>query len=427
MFKLITISKDSDSVMANTVAKALNIDMEELKDYALALNLKIKNAQHILYKEEANNLVKHIKSMKQKLDFIPDEWKSYSSIDDFNNLVVFIDKALENIDREIEKNSTVLKNSNNAYLQLQLLEVEDKNLQDIKIYLLNKFDFSLDNLKDKIILMKSEALEYLDEVDSSLSVYEDIELSKKEINFNFTASKIARLYETQMQKISNSTNIDKFFSKLILEIKAVQKREEKFAKVDKDKLQEIFKDGALDDYSQDIYNEWSSEIDKINKLYLIFIKAYFIGKISEDMVINMFIILNHIKDDLEEFYIKIRLGIIITYKDNPKSNLLQEIDTKDRVFKIYKKSQSKFIKLLKNEKSQVAYRFLNTILGDLLEFKIDGEGYEELYKQMSELHSQNLEIYLNDIEIYGRELEKRNLEISNLMFKMKSDLEKNKE
>jgi hypothetical protein len=43
---------------------------------------------------------------------------------------------------------------------------------------------------------------------------------------------------------------------------------------------------------------------------------------------------------------------------------------------------------------------------------------------MTELHSTNLEIYLNDILMYGKELEKRDMEISKLMFKMTTDLEK---
>jgi hypothetical protein len=43
---------------------------------------------------------------------------------------------------------------------------------------------------------------------------------------------------------------------------------------------------------------------------------------------------------------------------------------------------------------------------------------------MAELHSTNLEIYLNDIEVYGKELEKRDMEISKLIFKMQTDLEK---
>ena len=82
--------------------------------------------------------------------------------------------------------------------------------------------------------------------------------------------------------------------------------------------------------------------------------------------------------------------------------------------------------MLKNETSQVAYRFLNSLLSELLDFKIEekSKGYEDIYEKMTELHSTNLEIYLNDIVTYGKELEKRDMEISKLMFKMTTDLEK---
>ena len=365
-------------------------------------------------------------STKQKLFFNPNEWNSYSKIDDFNNLVIFIDRALDTIDREIVKNSKILQNSNRAYIDLKRLKVEDKNLQEIKTYLLSKFDFSLDNLKDKIILIKSEALDYLDRVESSLSIDEDVELSKKEIDFNFTASKIVRLYEIQIEKINNSSNIDKFFNRLLKEIKLLHKREEKFSKIDRDNLKNIFIDSDLESRWEDIYHEWSIENNKINQIYLKFIKAYFIGKISENMVINIFEILNQIKDNLEEFYTQIRLGTIIKYKDSPKSKLLEEIDTKSRIFKIYNQSQSKLLGVLKDEKSQVSYRFLNTILSELLDFEMDikSDDYQDIYQQMADLHSQNLEIYLSDIEIYAKELEKRNLDILNLMFKMENDLKK---
>ena len=43
---------------------------------------------------------------------------------------------------------------------------------------------------------------------------------------------------------------------------------------------------------------------------------------------------------------------------------------------------------------------------------------------MAQLHSTNLEIYLNDIVVYGKELEKRDMGIAKLMFKMRTDLEK---
>ena len=144
------------------------------------------------------------------------------------------------------------------------------------------------------------------------------------------------------------------------------------------------------------------------------------------MVLEIFSILDSIKQDLEEFYLTIRSGLITKYKDNPKSELIQEIATKDRIFKIYQNSQSTFIALLKDETSQVAYRFLNSLLSELLDFKIEekSEGYEDVHEKIAELHSTNLEIYLNDIVMYGKELEKGDMEISKLMFKMATDLEK---
>lgn len=412
--------------MAHAITKEISVTIDELIQYAKTINLNIKSAQHILSLEDANNLVRHIQSEKAKLHFDSKEWKSNSSIDNYQNLIKFIDNTLQSIDTQIKRNSDILDNSNDAYKQLQLLDMNNIDLIEIKIYLLTKFDFSLEHLKDKLIFMKSESLEYLDTIDNSPSIWNDELLSHKQINFNFTAAKIVRLYEEQLKKIDNFSNVDKFFSQLLTSIKELQKLDEKFNTTDKNKLEQVLKDGYLEEYQELLFQEWKRETDKINKFYIKFIKAYFTCKISDNMVLEIFRILNHIKDDLEEFYLTIRSGLVTKYKDNPKSKLLDEIATKDRIYKIYQNSQSQFIELLKNEISQVAYRFLNTILSELLEFTIEekSEGYEEIYEKMTELHSSNLEIYLNDIVAYGKELEKRDMEISKLMFKMTTDLEK---
>ena len=412
--------------MAHAITKELSITIDELIVYSKSMNLNIKSAQHILSLEEANTLVCHIHNEKAKLYFGSEEWESNSNINDYQNLIQFIDNTLLTIDAQIKRNSDILENSNDAYKQLQLLNMNNNDLIEIKIYLLSKFDFSLEHLKDKLIFMKSESLEYLDTIDNSLSVWTDENLSHKKINFNFTATKIVRLYEEQLDKIDNFSNVDKFFSELLLSVQNLQKSDDKFQTTDKNKLKNILKDGYLEEYQETLFQEWKKEIDKLNKFYIKFIKAYFIGKISENMVLEIFSILDSIKEDLEEFYLTIRSGLVTKYKDNPKSELIQEVVTKDRIFKIYQKSQIKFIELLKNETSQVAYRFLNSLLSELLDFKIEekSEGYEEIYEKMIELHSLNLEIYLNDIVTYGKELEKRDMEISKLMFKMTTDLEK---
>jgi len=426
LIKLETTTEKGNKVLACTIAKKFPITIDELVSYAKNLNIKIKSAQHILTLDEANQLAQYVQNQKQKLYFNSSEWFSCSTVEEYQNLIIFLDNTMSIIDSQIKQNGDILANSNNIYRELQVLNMNNQDLEEIKIYLLSKFDFSLENLKDKLIYMKSEALEYLDEVDSSLSIWSDKKLSQKDINFNFTATKVIRLYEEQMKKINNYSTVDKFFSKLFTSLKSLQETDDKFQTTDKEKLTTILKDGYLEECHNTLYIEWTKEINKLNKFYIKFIKAYFIGKISENMVLEIFSILDSIKQDLEEFYLTVRSGLVTEYKDNPKNELIQEIATKDRIFKIYRKSQIKFIELLKNETSQIAYRFLNTILSELLDFKIEekSEGYEEIYEKMIELHSLNLEIYLNDIVTYGKELEKRDMEISKLMFKMQTDLEK---
>jgi len=426
LIKLETTTKGGDKVMVHVITKELGITIDELIAYAKTINLSVKSAQHILSLEEANNLVEHINSEKAKLYFNPDEWQSHSNIDDYQNLIKFIDKTLQTIDTQIQSNSDILKNANDAYKELELLNTDNSDLIEIKIYLLSKFDFSLEHLQDKLLFMKSEAKEYLDTIDASVSIWEDESLSHKRVDFNFTATKIVRLYEEQLHKIANFSDVDRFFSQLLTSLKQLQKSDEKFHTTDREKLKEKLKDGYLEAYHETLFQEWRAETEKLNKFYIKFIKAYFIGKISQNMLLAIFAIFESIKQDLEEFYLTVRSGFVTKYKENPKSELIQEVITKDRIYKIYQNSQSKFIALLQNETSQVAYRFLNSILSELLDFKIEekSEGFEDIYEKMIKLHATNLEIYLNDIVMYGKELEKRDMEISKLMFKMQTDLEK---
>ena len=166
MKKLATTTIDGDKVMVYTVMKSLDIGIDEVISLSKEIDIDIKTQQNILSLERANSLVEYILESRQKLSFSADEWKSYSTLDEYQNLVEFIDKVLNSIDNQIAKNSNILKSSNNVYNELQKMQIEDETLLSIKLYLLSKFDFSLEDLKDKIIFMKSQALEYLDKVES---------------------------------------------------------------------------------------------------------------------------------------------------------------------------------------------------------------------------------------------------------------------
>jgi len=274
LIKLETTTKNGDKVIAHTITKELSITIDDLIAFAKSINLNVKSAQHILSLEEANNLVSYIQNEKAKLYFDSNEWQSNSNIDDYQNLIQFIENTLSKIDTQIIKNSDILSNSNDAYKQLQLLNMTNNDLTEIKIYLLSKFDFSLEHLRDKLIFMKSESLEYLDKIFISSSIWEDENLSHKKINFNFTATKIVRLYEEQLDKLNNFSNVDKFFSQLLTSLKVLQKSDEKFQTTDNEKLKTILKDGYLEEHHNTLYIEWTKEIDKLNKFYIKFIKAY---------------------------------------------------------------------------------------------------------------------------------------------------------
>jgi hypothetical protein len=135
LIQLETTTKNGDKVMAHSITKELSITIDELIQYSKNINIKVKSAQHILSLEEANALVNYIQNEKAKLYFCSEEWKSNSNIDDYQNLINFIDDTLKIIDTQIKQNSDILNNSNDAYKQLQLLNMSNNDLIEIKIYL----------------------------------------------------------------------------------------------------------------------------------------------------------------------------------------------------------------------------------------------------------------------------------------------------
>lgn len=425
MIKLETITKDGDKVLAQTIAKKFNISIDELISYAEEKGIKIKFAQQILTLPEAVELALFIEDKIHSLHFGSREWVSNSSIDDFQNLITFIDDTNEIINRQMKLNSKTLSTSNRLYKELKRLQVRSKELEALKLYLLPKFDFSLTNLKERLFFMKSEALEYLEDVDSSFSIWDDQRLSSRKIDFYFSATKIVRLYDEQIKKIKNYSKEEAFFKRLFEAFKSLQKEDEKFFVSSKTILLQSLKDGYLDDFGDKIYQEWADEVSKIDRFYLKVVKGYFVGKISEELLFEMFDILSEIKYELEEFYIDNRSGLIVKYKDNTKSKLLEELDTRIKIYQIHQKAKSKIIKVMRERESLVASTLLNEIINELLEFKVKGgsKKYKDIYQKMEELHSKNLEIYLDDLESYTKELEKRELEISKCIFKIQRDLE----
>ena len=427
--QLQTTTSGGDKVLARSIAEYCDISMDELTQYSSKTDTKIKTPQQLLDLKDAHRLISHIQNEKCKIYFDPQEWQSFSSLDDFQNLLCFIDKVLQTIQTQEARHQETLRDCNRAYKTLQSLEVQNAHLLEVKDFLLSKFDFSLENFKDNLMAMRSQILEHLERVDASTCIFEDEQNSHKPINFNFTARKIVRNYENQMQKIKGFSQFAQFLDSLLEAFTTAKNGDETFQIHDKAKLESILKEDRLQDHSETLYQEWASENQRINALYLPFIKSYFRDIIAENTVLTLFEILHNIKKDVEEFYLNTRSGLLIKYKENPKSDMLQEVATKERIFKIYQKYQKDFIALIGEEKESTACRFLNQLLGELLDFSFDKESkdHSEMYQKIAKWHSVNLKIYLNDVEEYGKALEQKDMQIAKLLFKMQQDLENSKE
>ncbi len=339
--------------------------------------------------------------------------------------IEYIDDLITKIDTFTNSDKNHIKNYNQLYYQLSTLKSENSTLQDIQSYLLTKFDFSFDRLKEELINFKLESIEYLETIDNQDSIFKLHELSQQKVDFTFLYEVIAQRYNNHVEQIHSFQENQNFLTKLYQRVEKLFKEDNHFLHGKKSQLLGILKEDCIAEEIDNIFEEWQSEIDKINLTYLSLIKAYFHQQISQTLLLDALDILFVIKDRLEKFFETTRSGIYIKYQNNAKNDLLQKVDTQSRIFDIYKTIQPQFIEIIKKEQNLSYQKYLSKNINQLIDFHFyEDNNFEMISDEFMKLAKQNLEIYLNDIEQYGKELEKRDMEIGKLFFKMKKSLEK---
>lgn len=339
--------------------------------------------------------------------------------------IKYIDDLISQIDTFTNSDKSHIKNSNQLYYQLSTLKSGNSILQDIQSYLLNKFDFSFDRLKEELIKFKLESIEYLETIDNQDSIFKLHELSQQKVDFTFLYEVIAQRYNNHIDQIHSFQENQNFLTKLYQRIEKLFKEDNHFLHGKKSQLLGILEEDCIAEEIDNIFKEWQNEIDKINLTYIYLIKAYFHQQISQTLLLDALDILFVIKDRLEKFFETTRSGIYIKYQNNAKNDLLQKVDTQSRIFDIYKIIQPQFVELIKKEQNLSYQKYLSQNINQLIDFHFyKDNNFEMISDEFMKLAKQNLEIYLNDIEQYSKELEKRDMEIGKLFFKMKKSLEK---
>jgi hypothetical protein len=360
-------------------------------------------------------------------------FKHESAISKHQNLIAYLDFLLWKIEYYAQSHASELTKSNQLYSQLANLKTDNAELSNIQQYLLRKFDFSLQNLEEKLLQFKSESIAYLEKIDSVDSVWQYAE-NQPNIDFDLIGEAITRLFNNQIIKVTQFSESVEFLTALFGKVNALFTANQQFITAQKEQFRLNCEKAYVDDSFADLFTEWQTEITALENHYFPIIEACFIGTISQSATIETLSLFENYRYAVDNFFLTERIALIHEYDENPKSAFLQKIDMESKLFKSRCVLRNGLKALITNEAQHLTKKLLNAEsqallsreIGQLLTVSKEANISQVLQTEFNELQQRNFEIYLADVEQYGNELDKRDKDIQGLLFKMKKDLERQK-
>ena len=354
-----------------------------------------------------------------------------SEISKHQNLIVYLDFLLWKIEYYGQHHATQLSQSNQLYNQLVNLKTDNAELNNIQQYLLQKFDFSLQTLEEKLLQFKSESIAFLEQVDSIHSVW-DYGKQNSSMDFNLIGEAITRLFNKQIIKVTQFSEQVAFLTDLFTQVNALFNANQQFITAQKEQFRLNCEKDYVEDSFADLFTEWQTEISAIESHYFPVIQACFVGSINQAATLQTLALLDEYRRAVDSFFLTERIGLIQQYHENPKSAFLQRIDMENKLFKSRCVLRNGLKALISNEAQHLTKKLLNAESQSLLSREVgyliavsqDANISKALQAEFNELQQRNFEIYLADVEQYGHELDKRDKDIQGLLFKMKKDLER---
>jgi hypothetical protein len=358
-------------------------------------------------------------------------FKHESAISKHQNLLAYLDFLLWKIEYYAQSHATQLTKSNQLYSQLANLKTDNVELSNIQQYLLRKFDFSLQNLEEKLLQFKSESIAYLEKIDCVDSVWQYAE-NQPSIDFNLIGEAITRLFNNQIIKVTQFSESVEFLTTLFSKVSTLFTANQHFITAQKEQFRLNCEKAYVDDSFTDLFTEWQTEITALENHYFPIIEACFIGTISQPATLQTLSLFENYRYAVDNFFLTERIALIHEYDENPKSAFLQKIDMGSQLFKSRCILRNGLKALITNETQHLTKKLLNAEsqslltrqVGSLLTVSQEANISQALQAEFNELQQRNFEIYLADVEQYGHELDKRDKDIQGLLFKMKKDLQR---
>ena len=420
---LLKIIKENYSSALKSEIRKHSENFQRGNDLDLEIRKQVKLAEYKdNVKEELSTLI----------NFNPENYNHNSEVSKHKNMVHYSDLILEKIEFYTKQNQDTLNVANDIYHSLVDLNPQQEEMKEIKNYILLKFDFSLTTIKNDLIKFKNESIEFIEKLEKNQSIFNFTDV--KEVDFNLYCETITNRYNNKIKKIEIFADVRDFLRNLLTEIVVIFQSSNDVKIFSKANLEKKCNDEYVEDNFEIIFNEFSQEVENIDKRYFDIIKSAFNDNLSQSSTIDILKIITKYRKKIETFFMGDRISLIQKYNEHKKSELLQKVDTEQTIFNFSLKFMKDIKSIIESEDNKSAKQIINqqaqNIVGDKIavlgSISKDIGMNDDIQSQFLKLEKQNFETFLNDIKDYSEALEKREKEIQSLMFKMKKDLEREK-
>ena len=184
------------------------------------------------------------------------------------------------------------------------------------------------------------------------------------------------------------------------------------------------------------YDDWQKKRFIVEQMFLSLIKFGLKENISE-IIKSVLNVLYDYRNAIDQFYLKGRKSIYQKFAFKAGGDLKDKCETESKLYELTKKFQFKLQEIIFSSGKAEERIFLlnwsepllNLPIDEIMDFISDRELDDvsrEILTGFAELKQKNFAQYLADSEVYGRAVEKRESEYNDLIYRMRTDLEKSK-
>lgn len=326
---------------------------------------------------------------------------------------------------------------------------ENSLLQKRQQFFKSRLSLGMNTVKNQLLLTKQQAddleqrIDDINNEENSFALMAELE-NEKRPSFALIAENTATIIKNALRKIEYFEANRRF---VVASIDIWEKWTEDY-KIFKTKDKEEMKNSAEQDgIDESIWQSWYTDWQKLRfnieeKIQPALARGLK-GDISTEKENEITVIeqlircLEMYKDDIDKFYLEERKGIYQKYAFVPSGDLQDKFETESELYKRTAKFQSNLQEIIFSCTKIADRMFILKWAENLLDIQIDEiisfvadrdlqQISREVLQSFSQLKQKNYDAYLNDAKAYSQEKANREKQYNSLMFKMRSELNKQK-